>query len=145
MAGLDAAGRSLPSGVHQHIDLIDPDIINRMTAGADKVLMRLHVSVEMLRAAIGGYPPDLSELREKREISVDGAEADVRELFAQAGINGLRCGMIPARHQKVPNRLALSAVFQCRHGALLLLKSVIVLIYIKNIADKREIVKMFHI
>lgn len=99
-------------GIHHGIDISHAwKIVNALTAGADEVMMPLYICIKPVGSFARRDLYDLAHLSEKSEIPVDCAEADIRILLTETGIDCVGSRVIGATGQKLLDCLALSAVF----------------------------------
>ena len=71
-------------------------INNTLTLAADEMIMRCGIRIKMIGSHTDRNQADLSEIIEKRQITVDRAETDIRDLQLDILINLLRRWMIGA-------------------------------------------------
>lgn len=99
-------------GIHHGIDISHAwKIVNALTAGADEVMMPLYICIKPVGSFVRRDLHDLTHLSEESKIPVDCAEADIRVLLAETGIDCVGSRVIGATSQKFLDCLALSAVF----------------------------------
>ena len=99
-------------GIHHGIDVSHArKVVDTLTAGADKMVMPLHIGVKPVGTFTCRDLHDLTHLSEERKISIDRAETDIRVLLAEAGVDRVGSWMIGTTIQELLDRLALSAVF----------------------------------
>ena len=75
-------------GIHHGINVSHPrKIVNVLTAGADEMVMPLHVCVKAVSTITCRDLYDLPHLSQQSEVSINSAETDVRVLFTEAGVD----------------------------------------------------------
>lgn len=74
-----------------------------------------NIRIKMVDAVAYLQPLYRTPVREKRQVAVDGSEADIRMFLPDVSVNNVGGGMILTAHQKVINNLPLPTVFH-RHG-----------------------------
>ena len=103
--------------------------------------MRCDPSIVAVRASEIGQLPDLADVTEKRKITVDSSETDVRIDLSKILVYCICRWMICSGSQKFLDGFSLTAVFKCCHNDSSLL--VIVIITDINITDRRGFVNEF--
>lgn len=89
-------------GVHSQIH----DIAAAVT---DKMVVWRSITVKMLGSAAVRELPDRAELHQKRQVPVNGTQADVWKFFPDGLVDHVRCRMILPCHNIIYDRIALFA------------------------------------
>ena len=87
------SGKILGNKCHNSVRCVCLKVIDLMTLSADKMIVRVKIAVKMIRSVFGGNTVDFTQTGQQGKITVNGAEADIRELLSEAGIYSISSGM----------------------------------------------------
>ena len=90
--------------------VVHMDVKERMAFPAYKMRVGRHMSVEAV-GSVGGNLDNLAQVRQQRQVAVDGAEADIRKFFFYMQIDGISGGVVVPGQEKAHNGFSLTAVF----------------------------------
>lgn len=101
--------------------MIKMNVFHASTLVTGKVTVGSRISIESVRSVTGKLL-DLSQLGQKRQISVYRSKTDIGELLSYMSIYRVGSRMIVSCHQEFFNTFPLPAFFQCCHRCSFLFK-----------------------
>lgn len=109
-----ALNRTREVGGCKRIDILyrfHGDVVYRTAIRAEKMIMVPGISIEMISSIPTGDLLNLSKLHKEVQIAVDGAQADVWELLADAHVYSIGCGVVRSSHKEFLDGFPLPAIF----------------------------------
>ena len=90
--------------------VVHMDVEESVTLSTYEMRVGLHMPVEAV-GSVGGNLDNLPQIRQQRQVAVDGAEADIRKFLFYMQIDGICGGVVIPGQQKALDGLPLAALF----------------------------------
>lgn len=125
--------------IQRFVDTGKFQILYTSAARTNKMIMGTGICIKMIHSVSHAEPCNLTDIRQKSQITVYSAETDIRKLNFHIAVNYIRSRMIGSCHQEIFDGFPLTAVLQ-RHNQPPFHKTIIVTV---TIAKDTPDVNMF--